>query len=217
MNLHILRGEQSHEGLLLYSRNHRALWSWYHDHHHDDDDDDHHHHDHNNNNREHQTSNTLWWFRMTTWWLKFVSNDDTGHQPGGVLGGIFHPSLSMCALPHCRKQAAEKIMIIWVVFVSPLWQIACCKDNHNHHLNFKVMEIVPKKRATPSEGGWLARRGCHLDENSRVMGELVPKPLTPSSSPVSSSSSSLSDVRSGDQDQDQGLGSRITQTLFHCF
>ena len=77
------------------------------------------------------------------------------------------------------------------------------------------MEIVPKKRATPSEGGWLARRGCHLDENSRVMGELVPKPLTPSSSPVSSSSSSLSDVRSGDQDQ--GLGSRITQTLFHCF
>ena len=77
------------------------------------------------------------------------------------------------------------------------------------------MEIVPKKRATPSEGGWLARRGCHLDENSRVMGELVPKPLTPSSSPVSSSSSSLSDVRSGDQDQ--GLGSRITRTLFHCF
>ena len=99
----------------------------------------------------------------------------------------------------------------------PTVQIACCKDNHNHHLNFKLMEIVPKKRATPSEGGWLARRGCHLDENSRVMGELVPKPLTPSSSPVSSSSSSLSDVRSGDQDQDQGLGSRITRTLFHCF
>ena len=43
------------------------------------------------------------------------------------------------------------------------WTSFCCKDNHNHRLNAKLMEIedfqriVPKKRATPSHGGWRGR------------------------------------------------------------
>ena len=44
-----------------------------------------------------------------------------------------------------------------------------------------MRESCPKKRATPSEVSWRGREGggCHLEENSRVMGELVPNRMTP--------------------------------------
>ena len=64
-----------------------------------------------------------------------------------------------------------------------------------------------------------ASEGCHFEENSRVMGEVVPKPVTPVSSlptVILSSLSSLNlDIRRKDQHQE--LGSRIIWAPLHCF